>query len=178
MGSSTICLSTIIAACINRGPAEHLDHVAAIIDSVQSIELSLGGLEYVRATDDFETDEGVELVGYFDGNALRKITADGYGAITHGKEEYYYIDSKLIFVNVVSETYARPYYEDSLGPIIINTDIEENYLYKDTLIHRIANRDTMSMTDSSRADKTALLMKRSKECTQLLRTAKDTIDTD
>jgi len=88
--------------------------------------------------------EGGELVGYFKGDELRKITAFLYGEMGKLVEEYYFWEGNLIFVFQQYEAYLSPIGTDLLinfkNPIDDRIGrIEEYRLYfKDNkLIRRI-----------------------------------------
>lgn len=52
--------------------------------------------------------EGGELVAYFDGAAVKKMSAVSYGETGRALEEFYYWDGKLIFVFRKRDTYDAP----------------------------------------------------------------------
>jgi hypothetical protein len=52
--------------------------------------------------------EGGELVAYFDGESVMKITATHFGETGRSLEEFYYRDGKLFFVFHRRETYDEP----------------------------------------------------------------------
>jgi hypothetical protein len=73
--------------------------------------------------------EGGELVAYFDGSAVMKITATYYGESGRDNEEYYYQDGKLIFVYRKDSTYDRP-----LSGRVVRTKENRFYFQNDRLI--------------------------------------------
>jgi hypothetical protein len=52
--------------------------------------------------------EGGELVGFFDGESLRKLRAWHYGEVGRVREEFFYSDGHLKFIHSVFEHYDVP----------------------------------------------------------------------
>lgn len=88
--------------------------------------------------------EGGELIAYFEGPAIVKITATFYGEMGKSFEEYYYRDGKLVFVFRKESRYNRP-----LTGKIISTASSRFYFHDDKLIRWIDEQGKLVSSASS-----------------------------
>jgi opacity protein-like surface antigen len=88
--------------------------------------------------------EGGVLTAYFDGPNIVKILATYYGEMGRTNEEFYYRDSKLIFVLRTELNYKRP-----LSGKVVSTKLNRFYFHDDKLIRWIDESGKLMASDSS-----------------------------
>ncbi len=87
--------------------------------------------------------EGGELIAYFSGPQIVKITAAYFGESGRASEEYYYWNEKLIFVFRRDYTYDKP-----MSGKVVSAKANRFYFDNDRLIRWIdQNRKTRSLGD-------------------------------
>ena len=146
-----LILSVFLALVI---PTETYGKVTAVVtqtgDSIPSIRqryaaINKGVRKYRTVKKELSgfSLEGGELVAYFDGPRIVKITAQYFGESGRAMEEYYYWNEKLIFVFRQEHTYDTP-----MSGKIVSTQTNRLYFSNDRLIRWIDENGNANSTGS------------------------------
>jgi hypothetical protein len=116
--------------------------------------------------------EGGELIAYFDGSRIVKMTASYFGESGKATEEYYYWNEKLIFVFRRDHTYDKP-----MSGKIVSTRANRFYFSNDRLIRWIdENGKARSSSDVDFQEKEQELLKTSSTFSKAARSPVATIE--
>ncbi|HVQ40145.1 MAG TPA: hypothetical protein VMS31_21575 [Pyrinomonadaceae bacterium] len=88
--------------------AQTTDPIQSVRQQYAAINKRMARYKKVRKELSGYSAEGGELIAFFDGPAIVKISATYYGETGRAAEEYYYQDGTLIFVYRKDSTYSRP----------------------------------------------------------------------
>ncbi|HST57816.1 MAG TPA: hypothetical protein VLK84_03940 [Longimicrobium sp.] len=91
--------------------------------------------------------EGGELVGFYRGRELRKLSAHQFGETWQGTEEYYFSGGRLIFIHTVTERYDEP----MSGRVQVRTE-HRFYFDNGRLIRRVRTRNPAALPDGVSPD--------------------------
>jgi len=99
--------------------------------------INASGVHYRIEEDDsnYVSSEGSEIKKYFEGNHLRKVTLDAFGAMGNTWTELYFSGGSLIFCYEVTRLYAGPM-SDKHRPLI-SDERNRYYLHKEKLFRFI-----------------------------------------
>jgi hypothetical protein len=140
---SAAALTTLISAspfsASHAAPTQ--DSIPAIRQRYAAINKNIRKYKTVRKELSGFSLEGGELIAYFNGPRIVKITAAYFGESGRATEEYYYSNEKLIFVFRRDYTYNEP-----MSGKVVSTIANRFYFGNDRLIRWI---DEKGMTRSS-----------------------------
>jgi hypothetical protein len=125
--ASLILLSGFFASTVTS--AQSSDPIQTIRQQYASINRNVAKYRKVKKELSGFSAEGGELIAYFKGPAIVKISATYFGEIGRATEEYYYVNEKLIFVYRKDSRYNRP-----LSGKIVSTAESRFYFKDDKLI--------------------------------------------
>ena len=116
--------------------------------------------------------EGGELVAYFSGPSIVKITATFYGEMGRATDEFYYSNDKLIFVFRKHSHYGAP-----LSGKVVRTT-ENRYYFKDDKLIRWIGEDGKQVSSSAPefSQGEARVLASSKQFTEGARSTNPTIE--
>jgi len=116
--------------------------------------------------------EGGELIAYFDGSRIVKMTASYFGESGRATEEYYYWNEKLIFVFRRDHTYDKP-----MSGKVVSTRANRFYFGNERLIRWInENGKVRSPGDGDFQDKEQELLKTSSTFLKAARSPEATVE--
>ena len=93
------------------------------------INKNLKSYRKVTKTDTTETTEGNEVLLYYSGNEIKKVSATYYGEAGKALNEFYFFNNKLIFCYCVDYRYEAPIYSQKSKVKIASTTEERLYLH-------------------------------------------------
>jgi len=123
------------------------------------INKNLKSYKKIEKTDTAETTEGNEVLLYYKGNEIKKITATYYGETGKALQEYYFFNKKLIFCYFVDYHYNKPFTVKGGGKIASTT--EERFYVDNDKILMVKKRPSKSVypTDPQKEAKRLLNLK-------------------
>ena len=106
------------------------------------INKNLKSYKRIEKTDTTETTERNEVLLYYKGKDIKRITATYYGETGKALQEYYFFDKKLIFCYCIDYHYNMPFTVKGGGKIASTTE-ERFYLDNDKIL-MVKKRPTKS----------------------------------
>ena len=100
-----------------------------------SINHHLNAYKKIEKEDTAQTTEGNQVIEYFNGKELKKITAEYFGEMGKELDEYYFFNKKLIFYYSRYTKYKQPFYLTK-NPLIDSVK-ETRYYFNGDKIFRI-----------------------------------------
>lgn len=169
---TTIILAISVLAATSSAQTE--DPIPSIRQHYAQINRNAARYRKVKKDLSGFSAEGGTLVAYLDGTKIMKISATYYGETGRSNEDYYYWNSKLIFVLRRESTYSRP-----LSGKIVKTTENRFYFKDDHLIRWVdENAKEVASDTSEYTEKQKEYLDASKQFTSGTRSAKRTIESN
>lgn len=156
----------------NEAKAQGPDSIQAIRQQYANINRNAAKYQKVKKELLGFSAEGGELVAYFSGPSIVKITATFFGEMGRATDEYYYLNDKLIFVFGKHSHYRAP-----LTGKVVRTTEDRYYFKDDKLIRWIDEKGKQIASSTSEfAEKQAEHLATSKQFTEGARSKSPTIE--
>ena len=150
----------IMAAAGSVGAADPLveEKVKSIRAKYAEIERELKDCRQVKRDLPDESAEGGELVAYFKGSNLRKLSTKLFGETGNLAEEYYFAGNELIFVFRAETRFSGP------NSGVVREKTEQRFYFADGKLIRWLDRDHKEVTkDSSKFERERELLASAKK---------------
>jgi hypothetical protein len=105
---TTMTLAGLILTLLGAAAAQTSDSIDSIRQHYATINQNVKLYRRVKKNLSGFSAEGGELIAYFHGPTVMKMTATFFGETGRSNEEYYYWDGKLIFVLRTENRYDKP----------------------------------------------------------------------
>lgn len=105
---------------------------------IKEIDINLNVYHRIESEIMGRSAEGGNLIGYYEGDGLKKIAAEFYGETGNKKTSYYFTKGILIYVIEIEQLYDKPIYEGEVKVIKENTI---KYYIQDKNIRLIIDSD-------------------------------------
>ena len=115
---------------------------------IQDIRMKCRAISSIQSSREVQMDatdksaEGGVIIGYFDGNELKKIVEKLYGETTRQTEKYYFWEGGLIFVLSQTEYYEYPINDDHEPVGEVDRVVEEWHYFKGNKMIRWVRADS------------------------------------
>lgn len=143
---------------LESGSIDTLKIIDEIKKKISEIDSNLINYEKVEKVEFEETTEGAQLIGYFEGNTLKKISGIFYGETGRTEIDFYCSRDSCFLINSKSFLYEKPIYIDNTPEI---KDIKENnyYFYNGELIKWISDSNITKSVSADFEEKNSSLRK-------------------
>jgi hypothetical protein len=131
---ASFALATLLG-CTGLAAPQTADSIQAIRQQYASINRNAAKYRKVKKELSGFSTEGGELVAWFKGPSIVKISATFYGEMGRATDEFYYANDRLIFVFRKQSFYRRP-----LSGKVVRTT-ENRYYFKDDKLIRWIGED-------------------------------------
>ncbi len=167
-----VLCGTIALSLIDQVEAQTQDPIETIRQHYAQINRNSPNYRKVKKNLSGFSAEGGEMIAYFHGPTVMKISATFFGETGKATEEYYYWDGKLIFVFRTDSRYSKP-----LSGKVVSTTEDRFYFSGDKMIRWIEQNGKEVAADSAGyGEKQNEYLKTSKQFSDGARSAKPTIE--
>jgi hypothetical protein len=137
---TTMALAILILALLGAATAQTGDSIDSIRQHYPTINQNVKLYRRVKKNLSGFSAEGGELIAYFHGPTVMKMTATFFGETGRSNEEYYYWDEKLIFILSTENHYDKPL----SGKVV--RKIENRFYFKDDKLIRWLDENGKEVT--------------------------------